>query len=585
MAFDALVLKAIAGEINNKVVGRKLRLSKVFQLNGTDMLFYFQGHKEPLFVSIHPAGARLHFSSRHYSRPPSPSPFCMLLRKHLGGGLLTALRQPPLERVLYFDFIVKNEEGREVHKTLAAEIMGRHSNVVLLGSPDSEGNQVILGMLKPIPPSLNRFRTILPHHIYFPPPPQDKLHPFALNYGAFEQEMERFLGWAAGKALLDSLQGLNPFLAKEAAARANSTFICSESIPRLWEALQELLQVYDQDRWTPLLLHDGEEKPSDYTVIKPLQETGPRRSFESTSRMLDEFYEYREKVEGREKLRLFLSRQVSQALEKCRQKEKLQQAELERAREAGFYRLCGELILLNINRIPPEKAEITVENIIEGKKGEMINIPLDPSLSPSQNAQRYFKKYRKKRQGIKKIGAQLQRRKNESRYLESVLFPLENAGLEELKEIKEELVETGYLPPEKKPRPSAKTGPVNLLKCTSTSGEEIYVGRNNRQNDYLTLSFAAKSDYWLHVRDMPGAHVVIRSDAPDKETIKEAALLAAYFSRGAYSSNVPVDYTRVKNVRRIPGSGPGMVTYTNYRTVYVTPEPEAVQKLFKLQRR
>ena len=589
MAFDAFVLGAVATEIEEKLIKPGAAISKIYQLNPTDLLLFFKGTKQkgPLFLSIHAQKGRINLTERRYAHPASPPAFCMLLRKHLINGIIVSLEQPPLERVLYLNFSVINENGKEVQKTLAAEIMGRHSNIILLNNPDTEGKQTILGAIKPVPPSINRFRTLMPHHTYFPPPVQEKLHPFALNYESFRQELRMSEGKPAGRFLLENIQGLSPLLAQEIAVRANKPLLenlTEDSTRLLWARMQGIFQIYGEKKWAPVLLLDDLGHPLDYTVINPAETAAKyKRGYSSISELLDDYYDYRERAEAKERLYSLLSRQVEQSLKKCRSKEKKQLLELEKSKEADYYRKCGELILTNLKHIPPKANEIYPVDIYSGQD-EKIKIELDPRISPSQNAQRYFKKYRKARQGEKKISGTLEGTQNEIAYLESVLYFMDKNNLQALLEIKEELEEAGYLPPKNKPYPREKTVSFNPIIITASSGEEIYIGRNNRQNAYLVGHFASKTDLWLHVKDMPGAHVIVKAANPHADLIKEAALLAAHFSRGAHSSNVPVDYTIVKYIQRIPGAKPGMVTYKNYRTIYVTPDEKILYSLLKQHR-
>ena len=581
MPFDSFVLGAIAREIKEKIIETGARLNKVYQLNPTDLLLYFKtGSKaKTLFFSIDTQKARIHFTEHHYNHPPTPPPFCMLMRKHLSNGELVSLEQPLLERAIYLNFAVFNEKGEKVIKTLAAEIMGRHSNLILLDSPDENNKRKITGVLKPIPPFRNRVRTLLPNHIYLPPPAQEKLHPLALDFEHFSQEMARLQNQPTARALLRNLQGLSPFLAKEIAARAESSNISSEAVKLLWQKLQEILDVYTGEKWEPTLLYDEMKNPIDFSAVNPKQTIGDhRRTSASMSDILDEFYEYTEKKEEKQNLTALLFRQTKQALEKT-QKRKRPAKELDAAGKAEYYLHCGELILMNL-KIPLRSRKIELNNILS-EQSEKIKIALDPQLSPSSNAQRYFKKYRRARQAEKKIAERLKQTRREIAYLDNVLFSLQKSDLQSLKEIKDELEETGYLPVAKKSRHPKKGVSFNFLKFSSSEGEEIFVGRNNRQNEYLVQNFAAKSHLWLHVKEMPGAHVIVRSTCPHESTIKEAALLAAHFSRGARSSNVPVDYTTVKNVRRLPGGKPGMVTYNNYKTLYVTPDEKNMGYLLK----
>lgn len=403
MPFDAFVLKAVSREIEEEILVKKARVNKVTQLNKTDLLLNFRGETpvDSLFISIHPEYSRINLTKRVYARPKSPPAFCMLLRKHLTGGTLISLRQPPLERVLYLVFSVTNEYGMLVQKTLVVEIMGRYSNLVLLDAPDQEQKQVILGAIKHIPPSLNRFRTILPKHVYYPPPLQDKLHPYALDFAYFKQLIIDQEGQPASKVLLDNIRGLNPFLAREVSLRAKSEKATASAAPLLWEKLQEVLRVYQENSWEPTLIYGKDKYPQDYAAIRPIQgDPDHLQAYGSMSQLLDYFYEYKGKKQQRNTLFSFLTNHLQQAHKKAAKKERIQTAELQKAQTATHDRLCGELILLNLKEIPAGAKEICLENIYQ--EGEKIRIVLDPRLSPSANAQRYFKKYRKAQQGIKK---------------------------------------------------------------------------------------------------------------------------------------------------------------------------------------
>lgn len=584
MPFDAMVLNAIVTEAGNALLSESARVSRIFQLNATDVILYFgrEIQLQNLFFSIDSSRARMHLTDRHFSHPASPTSFCMLLRKHLVGGLLVSIRQPEWERVAYLDFEVFNEQGSNVKKTLVAEIMGRNSNLILLNNPDHEGKQIILGVLKPITSSLNRYRTLLPRQVYIPPPLQDKLHPMALDYQHFRDLTPQSENMPTRDFLIQNLRGLSPFVADEIAKRANTPKIVPGSAKKIWEELQKILQTYLRGKWEPTLICGKDGNPQDFSAIKPCGNAAAHNySRESMSKVLDEFYDFKEKVEGRRKIREFLQQQVKKTLEKNLKKEKKQLEELEKARNAEYYRICGELININLGKIQPRTKNVYLENIFS-EETEKLMIPLNPSLSASQNAQRYFRQYRKAKQGIKNISQQLGRTRQEAHYLESILFALEYADFATLEEIKEELQEGGYLPRhDKAPSSSKINSKATPIKCISSTGAEIYIGRNNRQNDYLTLRFANKSDFWFHAKDLPGAHVIVRSSSPSPETIEEAALLAAYFSRGTNSSNVAVDYTPVKNVRRHPVGKLGMVTYKKYRTVFVTPEKRKLSSLLK----
>ncbi len=581
MAFDSFVLHAVKTDLEKHLVQTPCKVQRVIQPNAVTLLLEFRGQRpgaEALFFSIHPVSSRVHLTSRHYPRPSTPPAFCMLLRKHLSGGKLVSVEQPPLERMLYLHFLATNEQGRETPKTLVAEIMGRHSNLILI-DPLANERPKILGCLKPVPAALNRYRAILPNHPYDPPPLQDKLHPFALNYEYFRQEVLQQQGTRIEAFFLDHFQGFSPFLTREIASRANLDVLEESAAPLLWEKLQELMAIYTSAAWQPTLLHGLAGLPEDYFAFKPHQNFKETlRFFSSMSGLLDEFFEHKERHEAKTGLYRYLHQLVTQQLEKTRRKEKKQQKELAETERAEEYRRLGELLYLNIHAIHPKSHQFEAKDPYEESGGSVL-IPLDPGISPSQNAQRYFKKYRKAKQGAKEISRQLKKTRQEIKYLDSVLFAMEKADLESLGEIREELEEAGYLPRQQAEPQGKKARIQKPLSFLSSQGETILVGRNNRQNDDLSLRLAAKTDYWLHAKNIPGAHVIIRSSSPHEATLVEAALLAAHFSRASRSSKVPIDYTRVKNLRRIPGPRPGMVTFSNYKTLYVTPDEKSMAPL------
>lgn len=589
MGMDAFVLNAVAKEIEERLIQPGARVNKIYQSSTAELVLHFRGEFPlDLFISADPGGARIHFAEEHRSRPPSPPPFCMLLRKHLHKGRLVSTTLPPLERVLYLHFVAPDLSSREVHKTLAVEIMGRHSNVILLDSPGEENEQRILGALKNIPPSMNRFRTILPNYIYAPPPVQQKLHPFALNYEYFKEEMSRLEGRPASEALLKTLQGLSPFLAQEIATRAGVDTIDKSTLPSLWDSLQEMISLYEQRTWQPHVILDRGGTPVDYCAFKPLstQGNGFLRPCSTMSEAIADYHTFKEGEKAKKELYHSMERQLQQTLKKIKKKEKVQRAELEKTRQADDYRLCGELILANLNKIPSQATEVTLLNFYsqEGEEEE-VKVTLDPSIPPAINAQRYFKKYRKARQGYEKIRRQLQLTRSDIQYLESVLFNMQKSSLSNLLEIRKELEETGFIQQQKKKEHKSKEEkappPSPPLKYYSSEGDEIYVGRNNRQNEYLVRHLSSKEDYWFHVKEAPGAHVIVKNENPGETTMFEAALLAAYYSKATQSSNVPVDYTQVKHLSRHPSKKPGMVTYRSYSTLNVTPSRDALEHILK----
>ena len=372
MPFDAFVLHAVTDEINEKLVKTGQRVNKIFQIN-QELIITFRSEDRSLslYFSVHPQNYRIHFTERHYTHPPTPPAFCMLLRKHLMNGMLISLEQPPLERVLYLNFSAPNREGKEVIKTLVLEIMGKHSNLILLDTASKENKRIILGAIKPISPLVNRRRIILPHYNYSPPPLQDKLHPFALSYDTFVKEMSSLERQPAKSAILKNIQGISPFLAEEIVTRAGVSSISKETARPLWNALEKLVQIYVYKRWEPTLICDSEGgNLIDFSAFKPLQtDQSSLRSVPSISELLDNFYQFKDKSEEKKNLQRFLNQHLEQALKKSKKKEKAQMEELAEAKKADQLRLCGELILLHLKNIPAKVKEVTLENLYSnGKK-------------------------------------------------------------------------------------------------------------------------------------------------------------------------------------------------------------------------
>ena len=441
MPFDAFVLHCVAGELEEKLASARAKISKIYQPDPNELLIHFrtENKNHSLLLSVNATRARIHLTSRHFQSPPSPPPFCMLLRKHLTGASIVSFEQLPLERVLKIHFRAVNLRGRETQKTLVAEIMERRSNLILLDEPTEDGKQLILGAIRAVPPFMNRFRTILPHYIYMLPPSQDKVHPLAMDYNFFAMEAAREQGKPTTEFLLEKLRGISPFLAREITARAGSNLLSAESWPKLWQAVQELLLLYTEKKWEPTLLCNSMGEPHDFAPFLPKQAGGALlRQFSSMSDLLDEVYLYREKSETKKNLQQMIMRQVNHQIVKARKKENTQLAELESAGKGEYYRLCGELLKYHLHAVPEKVNAVCLPNLYS-RETETVKIMLEPSLSPSENVQRYFKKYRKAASASKKIAASLAATRQEIYYLESILYSAEKCDWQELQDIRLEL--------------------------------------------------------------------------------------------------------------------------------------------------
>lgn len=578
MAFDSFALAAVKKELAAKLSGG--RIERIYQPERETGVFYVrqQGQVFKLLFTTSATSARVQLTSGTYHHPVSPPPFCMVLRKHLEGGKILSFHHPPLERVLSLRIAGQGELGRE-EKVLVAEIMGKHSNLVLL---DAETNTVI-DAIKRHTFATNRYREVLPGREYVPPPQPEKVNLLTAREEDFTKALlSQSKSLWLPSALTNCFLGLGPELSKEIVARAGldpetplkncGTY----ELERLWLACQELLQVYQTDAWQPTLVTSGKEYIA-FTAYNPLQYQGmPKIFFTSMSEALDTYYAARLEKEKFQRTFQNLSQTVNQALKRTAKKLGFQEEALATTTKVLEYKTFGELLTANLYQLKGGEESFTTENFYSPQR-EPVTIPLDPALSPAQNAQSYFQKYRKAKESRLKLLPQIAETKEEIQYLTSILASLKQAEkINELLEIKAELEETGYLEREKKVKGTAGKEKPAFLTVTLANGDQILIGKNNKQNDYLTFKVAQAEDLWLHAKEHPGAHVIIKGASPGKEvspaTLAEAARLAAYYSDAREAKKVAVDITRRKYVRKPPGAKPGFVLYDHHRTLYVSPE-------------
>lgn len=579
MAFDSTVMAAVVAELSEKLTGG--RISKIYQPeeNEIALLLYAGGANHRLLISANARFARIHLTRLEKKNPPAPPMFCMLLRKYIEGGRITAIRQVGRERICRISIAVTDELGNPAEFVLVAEIMGKHSNIVLLGP---QGR--IVDAVRRVSEEVNRYRELLPGLTYVAPPPTGKLDPLELTPAILQERQAQAEAKPVGEFLLDTVDGLGPLLAREAAVRAgySADFPAGAADPaRLTAAVQELA---GPTEFEPCLLLDAEGRLKDYHVLRLRSWPGTvQTGFGSVSAGLEAFYGRKEEADKVGALRGSLTKLVRDELGRVRRKHQLQAESLRTAENAEEYRIRGELITAHLWQIKKGDREVRVVNYYDPDGGEM-TIPLDEALTPAENAQACYRRYQKARSGKAMIEEQLEKSRLEAVYLEQVEASLQAAtSMPDLEEIRRELQAEGYLgdKKERKGKPgNEKKGeekPAPPLTLHSTDGLEIWVGRNNRQNDYLTLKLAAPTDIWLHTKDIPGSHVILRvppgREVPDR-AIHEAAALAAYYSKARDSASVPVDYAFRKHVRKPSGARPGMVIYDNQKTLWVTPDPE-----------
>ncbi len=571
MPLDALCLTAVTEELRRTLPGAKI--DKIYQPTRDEVVLYLRGQGENvrLLLSANPGHPRAHLTTLTRENPAEPPMFCMLLRKHLLGGRIMEVRQPPLERLLELRMETIDELGDRVERRLILEAMGRNANLILL---DGEGR--ILDCIRRVDGDMSRQRQVLPGLFYRQPPAPDKLDPLALDGAALRRALDNPTGREADKLLLDAFHGLSPLVARELAFRAGG-----DGEPLAAE-LERLLAAVREKRFTPYLLV-REDKAVDFTFL-PILQYGPEtecRRQESFSTLLDGFYEAREQAERVRQRGQDLVKSVTSARDRTRRKLANQEKELAATGDRERRRELGDIITSNLHAM--EKGMTTLRALdYYDPEGREVDIPLDPLLTPQQNAAKYYKEYNKAKTAERMLTVQIEKGRRELEYLDSVLENISLAeGERDLQEIRQELSETGYLRRQGKARERNRTVSGRPMEFRSTAGLRISVGKNNSQNDRLTTKQAYKSDLWFHTQKIHGSHVILwlEGGEADAQSLTEAAQLAAWFSQGRDGKKVPVDYTPVKYVKKPAGARPGMVVYTTYQTAVVDPDPELARRL------
>ncbi|QAT49518.1 fibronectin/fibrinogen-binding protein [Caproiciproducens sp. NJN-50] len=583
MALDGAFLRHLKREIEETAAGA--RVDRIYQPNRDEILFLLRSRDGAfrLLLSARANSARVHFTRYAPENPKEPPMLCMLLRKKLSGARLAGVRQPELERLLFLDFDSVNELGDQVRLTVAVEVMGRYSNIILI---DRDGN--IVDALKRVDAGMTSGRLVLPGLRYRLPPPQDKL---CLLSSGREEIIERLRAipgdMELSKALLSSLQGLSPVVCRELAflTGRGRELTLRGMVQEQWGRLSFFLgSVSDTirnasgDPWTACTT-DG--KPLDFSFLRIGQygSAAVVRQEKSFSGLLDDFYEERDRIARMKARSQDLLRVLTNASDRLNRKINAQRAELEQCSKRDNLRVFGDLVNANLYRLEKGQSSAVLENFYaEGQPG--VAVPLDPALSPVQNAQKYYKEYRKQRTAEEILTVQIQRAEQELAYLDTVFEELSRAADEkDLNEIRGELEGEGYFRTQRKSkRRAAVQGPMQF---ESSDGFRILVGRNNSQNDLLTLRQAGKNDLWFHTKNIPGSHVVLFTQGREATSaaVAEAALLSACYSRGRDSSNVAVDYTLVRNVSKPQGAKPGMVIYVRNKTVFAEPDRKTAEKM------
>ena len=588
MALDGLVIHSLVDELSSKLLGGKI--DKVHQPEEDEIVLYIRNNKEnyKLVLSCSSSNPRVYIANDYKKENPKKAPmFCMLFRKYIQSGNIVSISQIGFERIIKISVDSLDELKEKTTKDIYIEIMGRHSNIILTHNADNK----IIDSAKRIPTSVSRARQILPGLTDELPPSQDKLNPIDnISESTFNEILSSYDG-PLFKGIYSKFLGISPIISKEICFRANineKSNICelsSNELNTLYKEFNNLFNDIKNNNYSPcIVLNEKIDKVIDFSCINlSLYNELKFISKESMSTILEDYYKTKDIKDRIHQRASDLRKSISIKLERLYHKQEKQEQELKEAENADEYKLKGELLTAYIYMIQKGMESIEVQNFYDPDY-ENITIKLKENLTPSENSQKYFKKYNKLKTAKKEITSQMDISKEEIDYLENILLNIDNCeNLAELQDIKDELISLGYA---KSPGKLKSKKELNKLTTSphefiSSDGFKILVGKNNKQNDHLTLRIADPDDIWMHTKNIPGSHVIIKCAGKEisENTIYEGAMLAAYFSKGKMSSQVPVDYTKKKHVKKPSGSKPGMVIYETNSTVYVTPTEEIVASL------
>ncbi len=583
MPLDGITINLLKQELSGCIIGS--RIEKIHQPSKDELVFHLRSREGAyrLLISASANSPRLHLTANAPENPATPPMLCMLFRKHLTGAVITDIRQLGLDRIVFLDLAGTNEIGDAVTFTLCVEIMAKHSNIILI---NSEGN--IVDAVKRVDFTQSSVRQILPMFKYEYPPRQGKANLTEIEPKTAIELIKNCTGKHLSGAILETLEGVSPLISREIASFTCGGDIAVSEMNELYE--QRLLKKLTEIKGTlvcgkgiPTMLMRDSVKPYDFTFTDITQYgfAVSAKTFDSFSQLLDDFYYEKDRFERTKQRSQTLLKLLSNMSARAARKLQSRQAELEACADKDSLRINAELILANQYRLEKGSLFYDLENFYNNN--EPVRIPADPALSPSANAQKYFKEYRKAKTAEQMLGELIEQSEQELAYLETVIDSVNRAdGYTELAEIRNELYEQGYLKRAKNDK-TKKAKPMPPMEYVSDDGYTILVGRNNVQNDMLTFKTAAKDDSWFHTQKIPGSHVVVigNGDIIPELTCRQAAILAAYHSGGRESSQVAVDYTEVRSLKKPVGAKPGKVIYHTYNTMWVTPDRELCERLKK----
>lgn len=550
MSFDGFFLHHMIEELRRELVNG--RIQKINQPFEQELVLQIRSNRQShrLLLSAHPVFGRIQLTQTTFENPAQPSTFIMVLRKYLQGALIESIEQVENDRIVEITVSNKNEIGDHIQATLIIEIMGKHSNILLV----DKSSHKILEVIKHVGFSQNSYRTLLPGSTYIAPPSTESLNPFTIK----DEKLFEIL--QTQELTAKNLQSLFQGLGRDTANELENILVSDK--------LSTFRNFFGQET-KPFLTETS------FSPVPFANQVG--EPFSSLSDLLDTYYKDKAERDRVKQQASELIRRVENELQKNRHKLKKQEKELLATDNAEEFRQKGELLTTFLHQVPNNQDQVILDNYYTNQP---ITIALDKALTPSQNAQRYFKRYQKLKEAVKYLTELIEETKATILYLESVETVLNQAGLEEIAEIREELIQTGFIRRRQREKIHKRKKPEQYL--ASDGKTIIYVGRNNLQNEELTFKMARKEELWFHAKDIPGSHVVISGNLnPSDEVKTDAAELAAYFSKGRLSNLVQVDMIEVKKLNKPTGGKPGFVTYTGQKTLRVTPDPEKIASMKK----
>jgi predicted ribosome quality control (RQC) complex YloA/Tae2 family protein len=576
MALDGIYLSSLIKEIKEVIID--CRVDKVTQPEKDEIILSFKKNRKiyKLLISSTSSYPRIHFTDFNKENPMQPPMFCMVLRKYLNTATVIDVRQIYSDRILVIDFKSSDELGFDSVYSLIIEIMGRHSNISLVRSRDN----LVMDSIKHVTADINSFRVLYTGVEYKYPPTSTKLDAFNFSYDDFYQYVINKNIEFTEKFFTSTFTGISTGLSSELLYRYSKENIAFdlEHVKEIYGFTIEMFKTFLNDDFLASYAKNGKLKDFHCIELTSLEDYHCEK-YDSPSKLIENFYFQKDKYDRLNAKSADLQKIINNNIDRCDKKIKILTETLKECDTKDSYKLQGELLTANIYSLKKGDKVATVINYYS-ENSHYIEIKLDENKTPSENIQYYYKKYNKFKKSEEMALIQTALTENELQYLHSVLTNILNVeSYNEIEDIRDELIETGYIT-FKKSSKGKKAKPTKPMHFISSDGTDIFVGRNNIQNDFLTLKFANKNDIWLHTKDIPGSHVIIKNTGNiSEDTLLEAGNLAAFFSKSKNSSSVPVDYTEVKNVRKPSGAKPGMVIYSTNKTIYLTPKESTLKKL------